>query len=721
MNTISRNKVMSTNCKGLIFLGLMALISVKATPCFPTLENIDGENESGVKECLPEYNLQDCHQKFLPENNDNNGNSLAKTPYYWAWWGWEPLEHNIRLGGSSYGVSGNALWVNEWYDRLHSRELVEKMKECGINLGVTHFFKGFGLEFEHEQQKRTAELVTRAHENDIKILGYCQFRSLFYETFLEEEPEATNWIKRDIDGRLVTYQDNQYYRWSPCYNHPDFRSYLKRAVKVGIEETGLDGFNFDNCTSTPCYCDHCQRNFREWLTREYTQPYSMFGIHSFKHVRIPPTSSSSGPVSDPLTIAWIRWRSESLTEAVKDITDYARNLKPDVIVLANPAHPSGVGEPMNYGVWAPWVGRYLNLMITENANSPEIDGDLMISQVRAHKQAEAVGYKAVPTTWAEGPKVNKADASTRLPQTPAEVKLQVAEASANQGIPGTNWALRMSGGGNGMRIDLPDLQNALKDYLEFTRKNEALIFSSSPVCDIAVLHTFPSFAYNARYAWDQTSVAEEILIREGFSWNVLFDEDLSSLNKYSVLILAGQTHFSDQTSAAISIFAEKGGKVLLFGENGMFDEEGRLPENDRFDKIPEDQIKHLNVLEVKTIADRRWGVFARLPSNWKQVSDLIDNTAGTHLTARLTGGQTKVTMNAYKNQQEELIVHLVNYGTPGETNSMQLKLGCSWNKNLRATLICPGTEDRILLPKPLDAFTVVDIPPLDVYGIIIIK
>jgi hypothetical protein len=721
MNTVLRIKAMSISSKGFILLGLMTIYSVNATPYFPTLQNMDGKNEAGDKECTPELSMKDYHQKSIPKNNDSIGNSLVKIPYYWAWWGWEPLEHNIRLGGSSYGVSGNALWVNEWYDRLHSRELVEKMKETGINLGVTHFFKGFGLNFEHEQQKRTAELVTRAHEKGIKILGYCQFRSLFYETFLEEEPEATNWIKRDIDGHLVTYGDNQYYRWSPCFHNPEFRSYLKRAIKVGIEETGVDGFNFDNCTGTPCYCDQCQKNFREWLSREYPQPHAIFGIHSFGHVRIPPTTSSSGLVSDPLTIAWIRWRSESLSEAVKDITDYARDLKPDVIVMANPAHPSGVGEPMKYGVWAPWVGRYLNLMITENANSPEIDGDLMISQVRAHKQAEAVGYKAVSTTWAEGTKVNKADASTRLPQTPTDVKLQVAEASANQGIPGTNWALRMSGGGNGMRIDLPDLHNALKDYLEFTRKNESLIFSSIPVYDIAVLHTFPSFAFNAQYAWDQTAGAEEILIRGGFSWNILFDEDLSSLNKYSVLILAGQTHLSDQTSAAISNFADKGGKVLLFGNNGIFDEDGRLPENDRFGKIPEDQIKQLNALEIKAITDRRWGVFAKLPSNWKQVSDLIEKTAGTQLTAHLTGGQTNVTMNAYKNQQEQLIVHLVNYGAPGKTNSMQLKLGCPWNKNLSARLICPGTEDRILQMKPLGANTVVDIPPLEVYGIIIVK
>ena len=45
------------------------------------------------------------------------------TPYYWAWWGWEPLEHNVRLGGPSASVDGSAWWASAWYDRLHGEAL----------------------------------------------------------------------------------------------------------------------------------------------------------------------------------------------------------------------------------------------------------------------------------------------------------------------------------------------------------------------------------------------------------------------------------------------------------------------------------------------------------------------------------------------------------------------------------------------------------------------
>ena len=83
-------------------------------------------------------------------------------PLYWSWWAWEPLDHYRRMNGLVGAVDAHAAWLPDWYDRIHSEELVRKMTGLGVNLAVTHFFKGFGLKHEHAEQQRTADFYLKA-------------------------------------------------------------------------------------------------------------------------------------------------------------------------------------------------------------------------------------------------------------------------------------------------------------------------------------------------------------------------------------------------------------------------------------------------------------------------------------------------------------------------------------------------------------------------------
>ncbi|MFA5193817.1 MAG: alpha-amylase family protein [Verrucomicrobiia bacterium] len=665
---------------------------------------------------------------FAGEPATGSGDKAARqtrvtaAPYYWSWWGWEPLEHNVRLGAPSYTVDGGAWWAPKWYDRLHSEELVQKMAKLGVNLAVTHFYKGFGLESERPQWQRTAALVRVAHKHGVKVLGYCQFASLYYETFLAEEPRAEDWGQRSMDGGFKPYEGAQYYRWRPCFNNPDFRAYVKRTVRVGLKEVGLDGFNFDNCLSGPCYCGQCTTLFRAWLAKRYPDPLPLFGIPSFNHVRQPPAPAKAEQIHDPLVRAWIRWRCECLGGFVKEITAYARSLQPDVILMANPAHPCGASDTALRSVWPVWVGRHLNLMITENANSPEIDGDLMVSQIRAHKNAAAIGYRAVPTTWAEGRgRQGATNASTRLPQTAVEIHLQVAEAAANGGVPGANWATRALGGGDGMRIDRPEFSEALSHYLGFVHQHESLIFSAHPVNDVAVLHAFPSLAFNGQYAMDQIAAAEEVLIRSGFQWGVLFDDNLQQLDEFSVLVLAGQSHLSNATCTAVKQFVERGGSVVMLGENGKYDDEGRLLEANRLDGLAGKHVSRLKTSIVRRIKDRHWGVFATLPPAWKEIADTILKAADRRLSARLIDADTTVALSACRGEANRLVVHLVNYAAPRPTRHLQVEIGRPWSEHAKVRLLSPGVPERTLSLRRNGAHSIVDVPPLEVYGILVVE
>jgi len=660
-------------------------------------------------------------QNRLPEVTPDTGrdpadaaDSARPPSYYWSWWGWEPLAHYRRTGGVVGAVDVSAAGFPQWYERLHSEELVRTMSALGVNLAVTHFFKGFGLQHEREEQQRTAELVRAAHRHGVRVLGYCQQRSLYYETFLAEEPQAEAWIQRDADGKCRTW-GSAYFRWTPCIHSREFREYMKRVIRVGLEEIGLDGLHFDNDYCEPCYCPRCEQAFRAWLTAHCPDPRDRFGLDSFDHVRQPPTLASAGRIIDPLVQAWVRFRCESLGEYHRDITSYARSLRPGVILLANPAYPRGPDGPYRRSVWAPTLGRHLTLMFAENGNAAGMSDGAMVSQIRACKHASAIGYRVVSTTWKRGTGITGLS-GLALPQKPEDVTLQVAEAAAFGGIPGTNWALRPDGPGDRMRIDVPELRAALGQYLDFSRQTENLRLGARPVRDVAVLQTFASMAFDASVASTLVLGAEEVLIRGGFAWETVFGDNLGRLEGFAALVLAGQSHLSDDECRAICDFARRGGGLVLAGDNGLYDEHGRRRSQNPLEDLGGPQVARLEPSLVRTAGESGYVERIPLPKGHQQVAAAVQKAQGNRLSVRLLGSDT-VALAAYELGDSRLAVHLVNYAAPMPAKGLNLSLGQRWKNAAQVRLLTAESPEQTLSVTG----ATVEIPPFPVYAVVMVR
>jgi hypothetical protein len=638
---------------------------------------------------------------------------VADSPLYWSWWGWEPLDHYRRLARNAGAVDGRAPWLNQWYDRLHSEELMALMASLGVNMAITHFFKGFGLQHEHAEHERTAALVRLAHQHGVRVLGYCQSRSLYYESLLAEEPGAVAWAQRDPLGQPRTW-GAAYYRWAPCILNQDFREYMKRAIRVGLEEVGLDGLHFDNCYAEPCYCNVCEAAFREWLTARYPSPRGRFGLATVEHVRQPPDRRSPTRINDPLIQAWVRFRCESLADYLGELADYARSVRPDVILLGNPAYPRNPHAAHDLSVWVPLIGKHLDLLFAENGQFPgmDMDNDLLISQVRAYKHGAAAGYRVVSTTWQRG-----RESSLGLPETAEAIGLQIAEAAANGGIPGNNWALRpMGDGGDRMRIDRPDLQQALQHYQGFVRANEAKLQGARPVNDVAVLHSFGSEVYDTGQTMESLFGTEEALLRGGFSWEVLFTDDLSELEDFAVLVVAGQSHLSDQECVAIRSFAEHGKAVVLIGENGYRDEHGFERPEDPFAGIADDAVIRLAGHLAETDVEAGYTVRVPLPEGWQQIAAAVAEAGKERLIVRLSGS-TEVTVNAWELPSGGLAIHLVNYAASQKAANLRLHLA----RGAAAHMLTPDGPEESLEIQTEDGLRSVEIPPFAVYALILVQ
>lgn len=629
---------------------------------------------------------------------------------YWAWWGWEPADHYRRTGGTVGAVDVEGAGFPAWYDRLHSEPLVRKMTGLGVNLAVTHFFKGFGLRHEQAEQRRTAELVAAAHRHGMRVLGYCQSRSLYYETFLAEEPDVENWAQRDIDGKCRTW-GGAYFRWAPCIECREFRDYMKRAIRVGLEEIGLDGLHFDNDYCEPCYCPRCEKAFRAWLTERYPDPRTSFGLQSFAHVRQPPPSAA-GRVTDPLVKAWIRFRCERLGDYHRELAAHARQLRPGVLLLGNPAYPRGADGPSRRSVWPPLLGTHLDLLFAENGNVPGMSDGALISQVRAYKQSTAVGYRVVSTTWRK----SRGETGLALPQDPAEIALQVSEATAFGGVPGTNWALRPDGPQGRVRGDVPALQAALGKYLAFARRTEALRSDAKPVRDVAVLQTFASMAYDTDNSAPLLYGAEESLIRGGLSWETVFD-DLGRLEGFAVLVLAGQSHLSDEQCAAIEAFARGGGGLVIAGDNGSRNEHGRQRADDRLGRLAGPRVVRLDAGLVRAPYRGSSPERVPLPKGADRLTAAVRQAAAGRLTVQFRGANT-TSMAAYRRVEGSLVAHLVDYASLDSPKAKSsLVLGDAHAVARRARLLTADAGEQDLAV----AGRTIELPALPVYAVVVVE
>ena len=229
----------------------------------------------------------------------------------WTYGSHEPISMYLR-GRRRWtaGLEGGALWLPEWHHKYDSEECVKKMAELGMNILHCRFYKGMGWEFEKSDFPNVIEFTRLCHRYGIRVLGYVQYSTLYYEVMSNEIPDLLNWAALDENGKPYLYVNEavDYYRWMHCTNNPAFTDYLRKIISIGYNEAGFDGFLFDNCLAAPCRCPRCRSLFRKYLA-ETCKPED-FGLPNFKFVEPPSQGACNAPeYKDPLVIAWAEFRA----------------------------------------------------------------------------------------------------------------------------------------------------------------------------------------------------------------------------------------------------------------------------------------------------------------------------------------------------------------------------------------------------------------------------
>ena len=183
-----------------------------------------------------------------------------------------PMTHNwgpIRaLGGENQafgkGDDVKRLTPAEVTKRINDlTAMVRSLHDAGVKMVMPYIC---GMTVAGHPQKRTGFW---AFYNDWqKYAGPFQLG-------LRPAPDPAKWLQLDPQGnaqRFYKYDGDFYppyepnHRYAACVNNPNWQHWLTRVVKL-LVRCGYDGTFVDNGASERCYCEHCQKLFREWAKK----------------------------------------------------------------------------------------------------------------------------------------------------------------------------------------------------------------------------------------------------------------------------------------------------------------------------------------------------------------------------------------------------------------------------------------------------------------------
>ncbi len=466
-----------------------------------------------------------------------------------TWLTHEPLDFLLRRGDHFDDEPDR-------YAHMGDPDNIQRLYDAGVRYATIYFYKGFGLEYEHASMEQARRNADDLHRHGIKV-GLYIGGTMFTETLYHELPEAKNWEQRNQDNHWVPY-GLQTYRHYACPNEPAYRDYLKRVLKIGVEELHADQFLFDNIMLQPepdsCRCPRCLQAFQDYLRRKYPTPEAVtrrFGLPDVEWIKVNEWDSPTQPESlakldDPVLQEWVRFRCESLANYADDLSAYVKSLNPNVAILMNIKGVYSWNRYWANAVYHPLYAGHVDVLSFDTGGyDARLDAKTgaLVSQIRSYKMARQLGASC------EAPLGDELLAAQHMAfgyETPVA------------GYAGAPWM---------------SARTAATPILEFYRHYHQRYYTGTTnVADVAVLRNWPSMAYSINAAYVPATLMEQVLIQHKIPFDLLFDEQLTNLDRYGAVILAGQECVADSQVQMLLAYARNGGTLVISDNTGQYNQ-----------------------------------------------------------------------------------------------------------------------------------------------------
>ena len=591
----------------------------------------------------------------------------------WTFGAHEPYTMYRRVGRHcTGGIDGNASWVKDWLD-WWDEHAPEKMEEIGLNFLHSRFYKGMGWETEKKDFPNVRKFVRNCHRHGVKALAYVQFGTLYPETLQAEIPDIESWASVDRFGRKNLYGGWQYFRWMPCLTCGEWEDYIKRMCTIALTDGGFDGIMFDNVFDLPCYCSRCLGKFREHLAK-IESPAERFGFDDLRYVMLPGydiLKLENIDAKDPVLQAWALWRCDLLTGMLMRLRRHIKSVKRDAIVSGNPspyrAHPRFIQLAQNMAE----LCKAFDFIVMQNENFPSVlpDGKV-VNRVRDLKYAQDMGQRIVALCDAD---------SKIIPEREANFLLPMVEDVVFGGIPTDRTVLS------------PSTEEGFVDSEVFARRKavhakfNAFVSSHREALSSPTVHSVRIFYPEREVLLSEpthqgVAAAEEIFLRNRVPYGYLVsypDDVLTVPDGTEVIVAPGLVSLSDAQIAALVGWAKKGGKLVVTGDAGRYDDWNAQRRKNVF--LP--QLSGLPNVAVRAKADIipnarvDWRLSVLPPEDGGRA--LMEDLAkvGWRPPVRFTGMPPHVFAEYRQMSGGRLAVHLVNYDTRHPVENAGIVLG----------------------------------------------
>ncbi|MGH9327220.1 MAG: beta-galactosidase [Terriglobia bacterium] len=461
----------------------------------------------------------------------------------------EPIAFVLRRGHHSEDIM-------EYYDREYLPANVQLMADAGVLHTRLECYKGLGLDVEMPEIQKTQRMAELMHKHGMKVSLYVG-GTMFIESFYQEVPEAVQWEQRDQLNHPVYYIETQTFRHFACFNDPEYHEYIKKVLRIAVEQVRADQIFFDNIFSLPepksCRCIRCIPAFKKFLKERYPTrdaAFRRFGHRDPEHIVVNDWDIFNSPdrlvsVDDPILQEWTGFRCETIARHCATYYDYVKSLNPKVSVGFNVKGIYGINRIWRNAVYHPQLAGKIDFSCFDFAGmTARLDSrtGALISEIRSYKMARTLGYSYEEL----------GGRSLALAFNP----VKLIPGNGWQGGPHLGWESRsFSAGGQFFR-----------EYFE------RYYTDTESVADVAVLRTWPSMAHSIVSTLVPTILMEQVLIQHKIPFDLIFDEQMDRINRYRAVILAGQESLSQAWITKLTAYARNGGTVLFTGNTAYYND-----------------------------------------------------------------------------------------------------------------------------------------------------
>jgi hypothetical protein len=294
-------------------------------------------------------------------------------------WGGKATVRMLRLKFMGANVDEKA------HEFVHALEGAERVAEMDFNWVFLAYNWGFPPEIEEQDWADFESALNHYHKYNLKVFGYIQASNcVFAGTYQQKD-----WYALDYYGHKIPFYTGRYFT---SLAHAGWLAEVRERVRK-LAKLGADGIFFDN----------------PWQggigITVANMPLGFIGSYD-PHSRKAYAEDYGGAeiplvwdVTHPETQQYIRWRGQLAVKALRDWSQTARDINPQVVICANNFDAVVHNTYVDMGMDLAGLSTVQDVLMVENFSLPRIQEDqAVVANAITIGASQTVSQKAPITT-----------------------------------------------------------------------------------------------------------------------------------------------------------------------------------------------------------------------------------------------------------------------------------------------------------------------------------